>query len=78
MRLLEERVEQLGANLEQKLLLAVDVVIETSSGETGGLAEVLHRRGQEAPLGEHFSGAVHHVLALSVVTRAEDGPGWGR
>ena len=72
---LEQRVEQLVADADQQLVLALDVVVEAAGGEPGRLGQVAHRGLLVAALGEEAGGGRDHLAPLALVALAQRRPG---
>ena len=79
---LRDGVAQPGAGLvEQRqveVLLAVEVLVEHRLGDAGGIGDVVHRRGVEAPMGEHLHRHVEDLLTAGRGGKAHAHKGYQR
>ena len=53
-RLRQQRLQQLVADRDQEVVLALDVVVEAAGGEAGRLGQLAHRGAVVAALGEEL------------------------
>jgi hypothetical protein len=74
----QQRFQQLVADRDQQVVLALDVVVEAAGGEAGRLGQLAHRGRVVAALGEQLRRRRHHLAAARFVTGAQGGAGRGR
>jgi len=73
----EQRLQQLVADRDQEVVLAVDVVVDAAGGKSGRRGQFGHRGRLEAALGEDPGGVGDDLLAATVIALAQRRSGWG-
>jgi hypothetical protein len=74
----QQRLQQLVADRDQQVVLALDVVIEAAGGKPGRRGQLADRGAVVAALGEELGGGRHHLAAARLVAGAQGGAGRGR